>query len=51
MGAAGPGRGERLGDGVRIAEVEVCLLWHVRLDDDPAQRWLCETIRAALGER
>ena len=31
-----------------LPEVEVLLLWHVRLDADPAQRWLRDTIRAAL---
>jgi DNA-binding transcriptional LysR family regulator len=31
-----------------LPEVEVRLLWHARLDVDPARRWLRETIRAAL---
>ncbi|TCO53792.1 LysR family transcriptional regulator [Actinocrispum wychmicini] len=31
-----------------LPEVDVRLLWHVRLDADPAQRWLRDTIRAAL---
>ncbi|WP_084823561.1 LysR family transcriptional regulator [Nocardia beijingensis] len=33
-----------------LPEVEVRLLWHARLDADPAQRWLRDTIRAALRE-
>ncbi|MFI9413083.1 LysR family transcriptional regulator [Nocardia gamkensis] len=33
-----------------LPEVEVRLLWHARLDADPAQRWLRDTIRAALCE-
>ncbi|MFI9635849.1 LysR family transcriptional regulator [Nocardia sp. NPDC051929] len=32
-----------------LPEVEVRLLWHARLDADPAQRWLRETIRDALS--
>ncbi|GAB4586336.1 LysR family transcriptional regulator [Nocardia sp. IFM 10818] len=32
-----------------LPEVQVRLLWHARLDADPAQRWLRETIRTALG--
>ncbi|ANN17579.1 LysR family transcriptional regulator [Amycolatopsis orientalis] len=32
-----------------LPEVEVRQLWHARLDADPAQRWLRETIRAAFG--
>ncbi|WP_328462277.1 LysR family transcriptional regulator [Streptomyces sp. NBC_00448] len=31
-----------------LPELDVRLLWHARLDSDPAQRWLRETIRAAL---
>ncbi|MEV4142337.1 LysR family transcriptional regulator [Amycolatopsis sp. NPDC049691] len=31
-----------------LPEVEVSLFWHARLDADPAQRWLRDTIRAAL---
>ncbi|WP_037305086.1 LysR family transcriptional regulator [Amycolatopsis orientalis] len=31
-----------------LPEVEVRQLWHARLDADPAQRWLRETIRAAF---
>ncbi|WP_327141733.1 LysR family transcriptional regulator [Nocardia sp. NBC_01327] len=31
-----------------LPEIEVRLLWHARLDADPAQRWLRETIIAAL---
>ncbi|MFI7669321.1 LysR family transcriptional regulator [Nocardia sp. NPDC049526] len=31
-----------------LPEVEVRLLWHARLDADPAQRWLRDTIRDAL---
>jgi hypothetical protein len=30
-------------------EIEVRQLWHVRLDADPGQRWLRDTIRGALG--
>ncbi|MGH3586548.1 MAG: LysR substrate-binding domain-containing protein, partial [Pseudonocardia sp.] len=33
-----------------LPEVDVRLLWHARLDADPAQRWLRDTIRGALGE-
>ncbi|MFC4331014.1 LysR family transcriptional regulator [Streptomyces andamanensis] len=32
-----------------LPELEVRLLWHARLDADPAQRWLRDTIRAALA--
>ncbi|WP_280240508.1 LysR substrate-binding domain-containing protein, partial [Nocardia abscessus] len=32
-----------------LPELEVRLLWHARLDADPAQRWLRETICDALG--
>lgn len=32
-----------------LPEVEVRLAWHARLDADPAQRWLRDTIRDALG--
>ncbi|MBB5857981.1 LysR family transcriptional regulator [Amycolatopsis umgeniensis] len=32
-----------------LPEIEVRLLWHARLDADPAQRWLRETIRDALS--
>ncbi|WP_280361048.1 LysR family transcriptional regulator [Nocardia wallacei] len=31
-----------------LPEVEIQLSWHARLDADPAQRWLRDTIRAAL---
>ncbi|MCM6777134.1 LysR family transcriptional regulator [Nocardia sp. CDC159] len=31
-----------------LPEVEVRLFWHARLDADPAQRWLRDTIRGAL---
>ncbi|MBF6220249.1 LysR family transcriptional regulator [Nocardia abscessus] len=31
-----------------LPELEVRLLWHARLDADPAQRWLRETIRNTL---
>ncbi|GAA3220789.1 LysR family transcriptional regulator [Nonomuraea helvata] len=31
-----------------LPEVDVRLLWHARLDADPAQRWLRDTIRDAL---
>ncbi|MFF2550323.1 LysR family transcriptional regulator [Nocardia sp. NPDC058058] len=31
-----------------LPEVEVRLLWHARLDADPVQRWLRDTIRQAL---
>jgi DNA-binding transcriptional LysR family regulator len=32
-----------------LPDVEVRLLWHARLDADPAQRWLRDTIRGALS--
>ncbi|WP_410657813.1 LysR family transcriptional regulator [Amycolatopsis sp. lyj-112] len=32
-----------------LPEIEVRLLWHARLDADPAQRWLRDTIQDALG--
>ncbi|MFE6616976.1 LysR family transcriptional regulator [Amycolatopsis sp. NPDC057786] len=32
-----------------LPPIEVCQLWHARLDADPAQRWLRDTIHAALG--
>lgn len=32
-----------------LPDVEVRLLWHARLDADPAQRWLRDTLRTALG--
>jgi DNA-binding transcriptional LysR family regulator len=32
-----------------LPAVEVVLRWHARLDADPAQRWLRETLRAALS--
>lgn len=32
-----------------LPELDVRLLWHARLDADPAQRWLRGAIRAALG--
>ncbi|SFI90803.1 LysR family transcriptional regulator [Amycolatopsis sacchari] len=35
--------------GAELPAVEVRLSWHARLDADPAQRWLRETIRAAVG--
>ncbi|MGW4327737.1 LysR family transcriptional regulator [Nocardia sp. NPDC004573] len=31
-----------------LPEVDVRLHWHARLDADPAQRWLRDTVRAAL---
>ncbi|WP_329561231.1 LysR family transcriptional regulator [Kitasatospora sp. NBC_01266] len=31
-----------------LPELEVRLLWHARLDVDPAQRWLRDTMRGAL---
>ncbi|WP_280251681.1 LysR substrate-binding domain-containing protein [Nocardia abscessus] len=31
-----------------LPELEVRLLWHARLDADPAQRWLRETIQNTL---
>jgi DNA-binding transcriptional LysR family regulator len=31
-----------------LPDIEVRLLWHARLDADPAQRWLRDTIRAAF---
>jgi DNA-binding transcriptional LysR family regulator len=30
-------------------EIDVRLFWHARLDADPAQRWLRDTIRDALS--
>lgn len=33
-----------------LPEINVRLLWHARLDADPAQRWLRDTICDALGE-
>ena len=32
-----------------LPEVEVAMCWHARLDADPAQRWLRQTIQAALA--
>jgi len=32
-----------------LPEVEISMCWHARLDADPAQRWLRETIRQALA--
>jgi DNA-binding transcriptional LysR family regulator len=32
-----------------LPEMDVRLCWHVRLDADPAQRWLRDTIRDAVG--
>ncbi|WP_410650483.1 LysR family transcriptional regulator [Amycolatopsis sp. cmx-4-54] len=32
-----------------LPPIEVCQLWHARLDADPVQRWLRDTIHAALG--
>ncbi|MFD6069927.1 MULTISPECIES: LysR family transcriptional regulator [Amycolatopsis] len=32
-----------------LPPIEVCQLWHARLDADPAQRWLRDTIHAVLG--
>ncbi|QIS11428.1 LysR family transcriptional regulator [Nocardia arthritidis] len=32
-----------------LPEVDVRLLWHARLDADPAQRWLRDTLRTALS--
>lgn len=34
---------------VPLPELEVRQLWHARLDADPAQRWLRETIGRAMG--
>jgi DNA-binding transcriptional LysR family regulator len=31
-----------------LPEIDIRMLWHVRLDADPAQRWLRDTIRQAL---
>jgi DNA-binding transcriptional LysR family regulator len=31
-----------------LPEVEVQLRWHARLDADPAQRWLRETVRTCV---
>lgn len=32
-----------------LPQVDIRLLWHARLDADPAQRWLRETLCTALG--
>ncbi|MFF0613353.1 LysR family transcriptional regulator [Nocardia tengchongensis] len=32
-----------------LPEVDIRLLWHARLDADPAQCWLRDTLRTALG--
>ncbi|MEU0540972.1 LysR family transcriptional regulator [Nocardia sp. NPDC005978] len=32
-----------------LPEIDICLTWHARLDADPAQRWLRETLRAAVA--
>jgi len=32
-----------------LPDIDVRLLWHARLDADPAQRWLRDTIGDALG--
>ncbi|MGV9665831.1 hypothetical protein [Nocardia niigatensis] len=32
-----------------LPEVDIRLLWHARLDADPAQRWLRDTLCGALG--
>nr|WP_281423397.1 LysR substrate-binding domain-containing protein [Nocardia tengchongensis] len=32
-----------------LPEVDIRLLWHARLDADPAQRWLRDTLRTTLG--
>ncbi|WP_433673125.1 LysR family transcriptional regulator [Nocardia sp. CA-136227] len=32
-----------------LPEVDIRLRWHARLDADPAQRWLRDTLRTALG--
>ncbi|MBF6175160.1 LysR family transcriptional regulator [Nocardia blacklockiae] len=34
-----------------LPEIEIRLLWHARLDADPAQRWLRDTLRTALRSR
>ncbi|WP_410669057.1 LysR family transcriptional regulator [Amycolatopsis sp. cmx-4-68] len=45
----GPGLGlRRFPVPADLPEIEVRLCWHARLDADPAQRWLRDTIRAAL---
>jgi DNA-binding transcriptional LysR family regulator len=33
---------------VELPEIDVRLLWHARLDADPAQRWLRDTLRESL---
>ena len=35
---------------VPIPEITVSLLWHPRLDADPAHRWLRKCVRAACAE-
>ncbi len=32
-----------------LPEIDVSMLWHMRLDADPAHRWLRETLREALA--
>jgi DNA-binding transcriptional LysR family regulator len=34
-----------------LPEIDVRLLWHARLDADPAQRWLRETVSDAIGSQ
>ena len=33
-----------------LPEIDVRLLWYARLDADPAQRWLRQTITEAVGQ-
>jgi DNA-binding transcriptional LysR family regulator len=33
-----------------LPEIDVRILWHARLDADPAQRWLRQTITEAVGQ-
>jgi DNA-binding transcriptional LysR family regulator len=36
---------------VAIAEITVSLLWHPRMDADPAHRWLRRCVRDACAEK
>lgn len=36
---------------LRLPEITVSLLWHPRLDADPAHQWLRECVRAVCGVR
>jgi DNA-binding transcriptional LysR family regulator len=32
-----------------LGDVQFCAVWHPRVDDDPAHRWLRQVVRAAVG--